>query len=185
MSEMRKYPIDCNFCNILISKRQKHDSCCVCRVSNHLKCINLLKKTPNINANLNYLYNSWLCISCAAGTLLFFFSLTATEIIDLFSNSVLKVPLPFADELNDIAQNKRMDTYFSVLLANALLNSNYSNKDSFSTICVSVRSLINPHNFSKFESLISGLDFQPHLFAVDETFICRDESLTQLVNIKI
>ena len=30
--------------------------------------------------------------------------------------------------------------------------------------------MINPHNFSKFESLISGLDFQPHLIAVNETW---------------
>ena len=63
-----------------------------------------------------------------------------------------------------------MDTYFSVQQANALLHSRYSNEDSFSTICVNVRSLINPHNFSKFESLISGLDFQPHLIAVNETW---------------
>ena len=176
MSKVRKYPIDCNFCNNFISKRQKHDSCCVCRVSYHLKCINLLKKTPNINANLNYLYNNWLCISCAA-EILPFFSLTATEFTDLFSNPVLKVPLPSADwfdsdnDIDDnIVQNNQMDTYFSVQQANALLNSRYSNEDSFSTICVNVRSLINPHNFSKFESLISGLDFQPHLIAVNETW---------------
>ena len=30
--------------------------------------------------------------------------------------------------------------------------------------------MINPHNFSKFESLISGLDFQLHLIAVNETW---------------
>ena len=187
MSKVRKYPIDCNFCNILISKRQKHDSGCVCRVSYHLKCINLLKKTPNINANLNYLYNSWLCTSCATETLPFF-SLTATAFTDLFSNPVLKVPLPSADELNNIlldatncfdsdndiddniVQNNQMNTYFSVQRSNALLNGKYSNEDSFSTICVNVRSLINLHNFSKFESLISGLDFQPHLIAVNETW---------------
>ena len=186
MSKVRKYPIDCNFCNNFISKRHKHDSCCVCRVSYHLKCINLSKKTANINANLNYLYNNWLCISCAAETLPFF-SLTATEFTDLFSNPVLKVPLPSADELNNIlldatncfdsdndiddniVQNNQIDTYFSVQQANALLHSRYSNEDSFSTICVNVRSLINPHNFSKFESLISGLDFQ-HLIAVNETW---------------
>ena len=146
-----------------------------------------MKKTPNINANLNYLYNNWLCISCAAETLPFF-SLTATEFTDLFSNPVLKVPLPSADELNNIlldatncfdsdndidgniVQNNQMDTYFSVQQANALLNSRYSNEDSFSAICVNVRSLINPHNFSKFESLISGLDFQPFLIVVNETW---------------
>ena len=100
---------------------------------------------------------------------------------------MLKVPLPSADELNNIlldltncfdfdndiddniVQNNQMDTYFSVQQANALLNSKYSNEDSFSTICVNVRSLINPHNFSKFESLISDPDFQPHLIAVNET----------------
>ena len=69
-----------------------------------------------------------------------------------------------------IVQNNQMDSYFSVQQANALLNSKYSNEDSFSTICVNVRSLMNPHNFSKFESFISGLDFQPHLIAVNETW---------------
>ena len=29
---------------------------------------------------------------------------------------------------------------------------------------------MNPHNFSKFENLISGLDFQPHTIAVNETW---------------
>ena len=80
---------------------------------------------------LNYLYNSWLCISCAAETLPFF-SLTATEFTDLFSNPVMKVPPPSADELNNIlldatncfdsdndiddniVQHNQMDTYFSV-----------------------------------------------------------------------
>ena len=78
------------------------------------------------------------------------------------STSVLKVPLPSADELNNIlldatncfdsdndiddniVQNNQMDTYFSVQQANASLNSKYSNEDSFSTIRVNVRSLINP-----------------------------------------
>ena len=101
---------------------------------------------------------------------------------------MLKVPLPSADELNNIlldatncfdsdnniddniVQNNQVDTYSSVQQAHALLNNKYSNKDTFSTICVNVKSLINPHNFSKFESLISGLDFHPHLIAVNETW---------------
>ena len=29
---------------------------------------------------------------------------------------------------------------------------------------------MNPHNFSKFESLISCLDFQPHIIAINETW---------------
>ena len=101
-----------------------------------VKCINLLKKAPNINANLNYLYNSWLCISCAADTLPFF-SLIAAAFTDLFSNPMLTLPLPSADELNNIlldvtncldsdndiddniVQHNQMDTYFSVQQANA------------------------------------------------------------------
>ena len=104
MSKARKSPIDCNFCNILILKRQKDDSRCMCRVSYYQKCINLLKKTLNINANLSYLYNSYLCIACAADTLPFFL-LTVTEFTDLFSNPVLKIPLSSADEFNNILQD--------------------------------------------------------------------------------
>ena len=37
-------------------------------------------------------------------------------------------------------------------------------------MCVNVRSLNNPHNFTKFESLIAGLDYQPHIIAVNETW---------------
>ena len=64
----------------------------------------------------------------------------------------------------------RQYTYFSVQQASALLNRKCSNEDSFSTICIDVKSLMNPHNFSKFESLISGLDFQPHTIADTETW---------------
>ena len=51
-----------------------------------------------------------------------------------------------------------------------ILFNNGNTECSFSTICVNVRSLMNPHNFSKFESLISGLDFKPHIIAVNETW---------------
>ena len=37
-------------------------------------------------------------------------------------------------------------------------------------MCVNVRSLTNPYNFTKFESLISGLDYQPHIIAGNETW---------------
>ena len=47
---------------------------------------------------------------------------------------------------------------------------NSNNECTFSTICVDVSSLMNTHTSSKFESLISGLDFQPHIIAVNETW---------------
>ena len=37
-------------------------------------------------------------------------------------------------------------------------------------MCVNVRSLTNPYNFAKFESLISELDYQPHIIVVNETW---------------
>ena len=37
-------------------------------------------------------------------------------------------------------------------------------------MCVNAKSLTNPHNFAKFESLISGLNYQPHIIAVSETW---------------
>ena len=167
----------CKFCNLSITKRQKYYCCCLCNVSFHSKCFKQLNS--NSNLNLNHLYNTWLCTACAADTMPFL-SLTDQQFTDLFSNP--STPPPTADDLNkspsgipdhfnsgdDAAFSSCLDSYISVEEAKILFN-NSNTECSFSTICVNVRSLMNPHNFCKFESLISGLDFQPHIIAANET----------------
>ena len=46
-----------------------------------------------------------------------------------------------------------------------------------------MRSLINPNNFTKFECLISALDFSPHIIAVNETWE-KPNSTGQYKNLK-
>ena len=149
-------------------------------MSFHSKCFK--QSNSNSNVNLNHMHNTWLCTVCAAETMPFLYP-TDQQFTDLFSNP--STPLPTADNLNqllsgipdqfnsddDAAFSSCLDSYYSVEEAKILLN-NSNIECSFSTICVNVRSLMNPHrhNSSKFESLISGLDFQPHIIAVNETW---------------
>ena len=44
-------------------------------------------------------------------------------------------------------------------------------KNIFSMLCVNIRSLINPLNFSKVESLLASLKLQPDIIAITETWI--------------
>ena len=115
-----------------------------------------------------------------------FFSLTDKDFSELFHDP--KSPLPSADDLNRLLSNvpnrfdhdlddtdnmflinNQLDSYLTVQEVHKLL-SGKNEECSFSTICVNVRSLNNPHNFTKFESLIAGLDYQPHIIAVNETW---------------
>ena len=106
-------------------------------------------------------YNDCLCISCAAATLPFF-SLTDKDFSELFHDP--KSPLPSADDLNRLLSNvpnhfdhdlddadnmflinNQLDSYLTVQEVHKLL-SGKNEECSFSTICVNVRSLNNPHN---------------------------------------
>ena len=113
-------------------------------------------------------------------------SLTDKELSDLFHDP--KSPLPSADDLNRLLlnvphhfdhdlddvdnmflNNNRLDSYLTVQEAHTLLSETNA-ECSFSSMCVNVRSLPNPDNLVKFESLISGLDYQRHTIAVNETW---------------
>ena len=100
----------------------------------------------------------------------------------------LKLPLPSADDLNRLLSNvpnhfdhdlddadnmfltnNQLDSYLTVQEVHKLL-SGKNEECSFSTMCVNVISLTNLLNFTIFESLISGLDYQPRIIAVNETW---------------
>ena len=44
------------------------------------------------------------------------------------------------------------------------------NKNSFSRMCINIRSLLNPNNFNKFECFLSVLEINPRVVAVNETW---------------
>ena len=68
-----------------------------------------------------------------------------------------------------LSKNNQLCSYLTVQEAREL-SSGKNEECSFSTMCVNVRSLTNLHNFTKFESLISGLNYQLHIVAVNETW---------------
>ena len=49
-----------------------------------------------------------------------------------------------------------------------LKNKNYKKK--FCTMCINVRSLVNPPNLNKLECLVSGLEIKPDIIAINETW---------------
>ena len=51
------------------------------------------------------------------------------------------------------------------------LASNNKLDETFSIMCVNVRSLVNPSNFSKFEGLISGFSFKTDAILITETWV--------------
>ena len=69
------------------------------------------------------------------------------------------------DTLLDISLN---DTYFTTQEVNQSFNKN-KNKTFFS-MCLNIRSLVNPHNFNKLECLISELQIKPDIIAINETW---------------
>ena len=83
------------------------------------------------------------------------------------------VPNHFDHDLDDvdniILNNNQLDSYLTVQEAQTL-SSGKNEECSFSTMCVNARSLTNSHNFAKFKSLISGLNYQPHIIADNETW---------------
>ena len=58
------------------------------------------------------------------------------------------------------------DTYFTTQEVNQSFNKN-ENK-TFFTMCLNIRSLVNPHNFNKLECLISELQTKPDIIAINK-----------------
>ena len=68
--------------------------------------------------------------------------------------------------LTAIAQEQ----YVEITDVNSLMFNNNIN-ETFTILSANVRSLVNPRNFSKLESMIAGLDFQPDIICITETWI--------------
>ena len=163
----------CFNCKTLIKKQQYID-CSLCSQHYHVQCLNNSSSIKTKDKNS-------ICFQCLA--VFPFQSLDNNEISNLFKKNALQSNEQHnVDRLNDLfseisdntpnsldshstIENK---TYLTTNKAASLLSSFAEN--SFSSLCINIRSLINPTNFTKFESLISALEFKPHIIAVNETW---------------
>ena len=167
----------CNTCNFNIPNKILFLSCINCNLSHHAKCVNY--KFKKLSKSFQ---NPWMCSSCV-NTIFPFYSLSNNELYDMFNTCSLKnfsssdlnsiycdesLDFSFNDSNNQInSQLPLSDQYYSIQELNSQALDNSSN---FTTMCVNVRSLINPRNFSKFESLVTALHRKPDIIAINETW---------------
>ena len=127
--------------------------------------------------------NKSLCLNCSA-TLFPFHALESSDFSNLFTTDLnqqkynydaKKLNQLFPEICTEVSNDTETqicslgnDSYLSSNEAAILLKN--SSENTFSSICINMRSLINPNNFTKFECLISALDFSPHIIAVNETW---------------
>ena len=173
-------------CNSIsrIHNNQYFLTCNSCQQLKHFTCLKdfALPLTELKKLGLYGLPKKWICNSCTA-FILPFYSLSNNDFQNLFKNYNLNQLSSF--ELNDLFSNTTLDLNFSKSEDEAnslsLLNDTYlTTKDlnqltsqknkQFSSLCINIRSLVNPQNFSKLESLISALDVKPDVIAVNETW---------------
>ena len=172
-------------CNSIsrIHNNQYFLTCNFCQQLKHFTCLKdfALPLTELKKLGLYGLPKKWICNSCTA-FILPFYSLSNNDFQNLFKNYKLNQLSSF--ELNDLFSNTTLDLNFSKCEDGAnsisILNDTYlTTKDlnqltsqknkQFSSLCINIRSLVNPQNFSKLESLISALDVKPDVIAVNET----------------
>ena len=166
-----------------MSKNHKFFICSICNL-NTQNCNNSIhyQHTTCLNNNFYISSNEWVCHSCAFSNLPFH-SLTDNDFLDLFKQSNLKqlsvtelnnmfseidFDLDFINSENQITAHSNInDSYITTEEFNELTLDNINN---FSTMCVNVRSLVNPNNYNKLESLVFTLNPKPEIIAINETW---------------
>ena len=125
-----------------------------------------------------------MCLSCA-NSIFPFHSLANNELSDLFNEGFLsKISVELNNQFsnqpnnglnfNNTDKNDTLldillnDTYFTTQEINQSFNKN-ENK-TFFTMCLNLRSLVNPHNFNKLECLILELQIKPDIIAINKTW---------------
>ena len=77
-----------------------------------------------------------------------FTQISTDELNNLFADINVNINQSFTDDNDIVLHNSMTDSYITTKEVNQMLkNKNYEKK--FSTMCISVRSLVNPHNFNK------------------------------------
>jgi len=116
-----------------------------------------------------------------------FYNLTNAELIDLFKPSMSFTAdtfnqlfsevevlsnnnTDFDDNILGTSTNILSNCYVSADEVKINLSSTNKTNNIFSTLCFTVRSLLNPHNFTKFQGLIASLGYMPDVIGVTETW---------------
>ena len=116
-----------------------------------------------------------------------FYSIDNEKFSDLFKNCYLKnfcsyeLNAIFHDDSLDICSNDSKnqrtfqqplnDLYFT---PHKLDHITQNHNNYFSTMCINLRSLVNSHNFNKFENLVTVLANKPDIIAINETWEKHD-----------
>ena len=133
---------------------QQSSHCNSCNQNYHLQCFN--------NNSNNNSFKKWACLNCAEAENIFpFQSLNNSDFSGLFAtNTNHNSNIHNAKKLNKLFTNMHSKVFNAVptfILDNesyintkdaALLFKNL-NENSFSTMCINIRSLLNPNNFNK------------------------------------
>ena len=78
---------------------------------------------------------------------------------------------------NFLSANIQNELYVSAEEAKLLMeNSSNCQIQPFSSICINVRSLVNPINYTKFEELIATLGYKPGVIGITETWESTNSS---------
>ena len=152
-------------------------------------CKDNYNKTCKASAGLvELLYNNYSCRPCGHFTFPFH-SIDDRELLEIFKP---KIPLnvsifnqlitdtiePKNNMDNFISANIQNEVYVSAEKAKLLMeNSSNCQMQPFSSICINVRSLLNPINYTKFEGLIATLGYKPDVIGITETWESTIRSL--------
>ena len=85
-----------------------------------------------------------------------------------FPNLNLNDVFKNADNSDDGGERNINDSYIDPNEDKIILRQNRTNQ--FSSLCINVRSLVNPTSFAKFQCLAASLNFKPDVIAVNETW---------------
>ena len=187
----KKIAIKCHICHKTIRCNQKFKNCKSCRSVCHNKCI-LGLSNKSCAASLEKC--NWFCTICNMLKFLPFTKLNDAEFSGLFPLDTQHQPnltILNPDKLNDVFSEVNcqgldsdfddelnLDCIDQYLQADniEILTQNNGTNNCFMTMCVNMRSIANPLNFSKLEALIFSLPAKPTVIAINETWIKSNQT---------
>ena len=181
----------CDSCLKTLRRNQFIYKCKQCSLQRHKNCVSKFNKRKVIK-NGPKLFTDWVCPVCEINlNILPFMSLNDDELRSLIiptSGKKLLNPTHLNDafkpindlQISDDAQGEALTQivsnineciYFSSSEIKELFNAN----NTFSSLCINIRSLVNNEHFNELEGLIRSIHTKPSIIAVNETFMTSNE----------
>jgi len=177
--------LKCSFCLKTIRSNISPKLCSECNLAYHKKCAKQLNRLNEFRMSDD---TEWMCTTCKQNQLYFFpFSnVSDDEFAEEFCllratntgktldakqlNDMFNATSDDEDDFVNLSNNDMKDPYLETSQTN-FLSFNGSFKNTFSMMCVNIRSLVNSLNYSKLESLLASLNIKPDIIAITETWI--------------